>query len=480
MGVYGGSKSALAVMANTMRLELEPKGIDIINIYPGTVNDSFEQNAMREGNRRGVCPTTDCGERTEDIASQILEAAAGSSGEAWLEKTGKWLALAAISWPSLVDNRLKGLRNRVLYESDRHKPHKYRRWRLWQVESSLACNLNCIMCPWKGERQQLGGQGAMSEKTWEALVPMLHDVRSVDFTGGGEPLLQPRLDSWLAEAKSYGCDVGFLTNGLLLMPTFSERLIDIGLNWICFSIDGADKKTYESIRRGSNFDTVCSNIQYLTEKRNAKSPLVMINFVIMDINCHQLEDVIHLASRLGVDQVNFKQCDVIRGEHGKGHGLFEATESDRVKQLQKSLDQAKRIARKLNITVTSFSFLPEEQPVCDQDPRNSLFIRYDGTVSPCINLAVGGPSSFLGKEVVFPHIGYGKLPQVGLEDVWESETCRFYRRLFEQRVRAHQGVLATYDYGRSIAKLNEAFEAAIEAMPEAPEGCRTCHYLFDI
>ena len=45
VGVYGGSKSALAVMTNTMRLELEPKGIDIINIYPGTVATSFEENA---------------------------------------------------------------------------------------------------------------------------------------------------------------------------------------------------------------------------------------------------------------------------------------------------------------------------------------------------------------------------------------------------------------------------------------------------
>ncbi len=32
---YGGSKSALAIMMNTMRLELAGTGIDVINIYPG-------------------------------------------------------------------------------------------------------------------------------------------------------------------------------------------------------------------------------------------------------------------------------------------------------------------------------------------------------------------------------------------------------------------------------------------------------------
>ena len=51
VGVYGGSKSALAVMANTMRLELQPEGIDIINIYPGTVATAFEEHAFREEER---------------------------------------------------------------------------------------------------------------------------------------------------------------------------------------------------------------------------------------------------------------------------------------------------------------------------------------------------------------------------------------------------------------------------------------------
>jgi short-subunit dehydrogenase/wyosine [tRNA(Phe)-imidazoG37] synthetase (radical SAM superfamily) len=480
VGVYGGSKSALAVMANTMRLELEPKGIDILNIYPGTINDSFEKNAMREGNRPGLCSTADCGEAEENIAAQILDAAAGPSGEVWLEKTGKWLALAAIAWPSMVDNRLRGLRNKVLHESDSQKPHKYRRWRLWQVESSLACNLQCIMCPWTGERQSLGSRGHMAEEVWSALVPYLHDVGSVDFTGGGEPLLQKKLLDWIREAKRHGCDAGFLTNGLLLNSSLADQLIDNGLNWICFSIDGADKATYETIRRGSDFDTVCANIAYLTASRSNMRPLTMINFVIMKNNFHQLEDIIRLAAELGADQVNYKQCDVIRGDHGKGFGLFGPTETEGIKQLAHALDKAKRLARRLDIKVTSFSFLPEEQPVCDQDPRNSLFIRYDGSVSPCINLAIGGPSTFLGEDMVFPHVSYGRLSQDNLADIWESEGCLFYRRTFEQRVKIHGLVLDKADYGRSIEKLNEAFEAAIRSMPEAPQSCVKCHYLYDI
>lgn len=372
------------------------------------------------------------------------------------------------------------MRNCALQQPDRNKPHKYRRWRLWQVESSLACNLRCIMCPWKGEREQLGRRGNMSEAVWQALVPFLQDVRSIDFTGGGEPLLQKNLLNWIIEAKQHGCDTGFLTNGLLLDASLTDQLIDNGLNWICISIDGADKATYESIRQGSDFDKVCGNIAYLTRRADNLRPLVMINFVIMNTNFHQLEEMIELACDLGVDQVNFKQCDVIRGEHGKGHGLFAETRTEAVKQRQHELGKAVRRARKMHIKVRSFSFTPEEQPVCDQDPRDSLFVGYDGGVFPCINLAIAGPSTFLGEEIHFPRVNYGKLPEMTLDELWETENCRFYRQNFEQRVRIHDQVLGRYDYGHSIAKLNEAFVAAIKSMPEAPESCRKCHYLYDV
>ena len=385
-----------------------------------------------------------------------------------------------MAWPTKIDNLLTHLRNKAKSESSQPNPLENRRWRLLQVESSLSCNLRCIMCPWQNVRNQIKNHGNMSQEVWNGLRPHLNEVRSIDFTGGGEPLLQPHLLEWIKQAKDAGCEAGFLTNGLLLSDRVSQRLLDLGLNWIGFSLDGADQETYELIRRGADFERLCGNIRKLTKKRITRQPLVMINFVMMRSNHHQLEKIIQLAHELGVEQVNFKQCDVIRGNHGEGHGLFESQVSKHIKQLQKALAKASRRARKLKIKTTAYSFVPDEQPVCDQDPRSSLFVRYDGRVSPCINLAFGGPSSFLGQDVVFPHIVYGRLPDDTLLDIWEGEKAGLFRRSFSQRVKTHDAALAAADLGRDIIKLKEAFRQAVEAMPPAPDGCRKCHYLYNI
>jgi MoaA/NifB/PqqE/SkfB family radical SAM enzyme len=214
--------------------------------------------------------------------------------------------------------------------------------------------------------------------------------------------------------------------------------------------------------------------------RAGNVPKIMINFVLMDLNFHQVEDIVRLASRLGVDQINFKQCEVIRGERGKGHGLFGVEETRDIRRLKKTLEKARRLAKKLNITTTAFAFTPEERAVCEQDPRDSLFIRYDGLAAPCINLAIGGPTTFLGNEVEIPNVHYGRLPDADLMELWQTATCQFYRHQFQQRAQAHDQAIVDGMLNTSGSNRLRALEAAKNAMPDPPQGCNVCHYLHDI
>lgn len=360
------------------------------------------------------------------------------------------------------------------------RPEADRRLRLLQVESALACNIRCIMCPWKDFRAQAQHRGIMPAEIWDAIRPCLRQVQSVDFTGGGEPLLQPLLAQWTEDAKSAGCETGILTNGLLLTEEIAERLVSAGLDWICVSIDGADKAEYERIRVGSNFDTVCDHLANIGRIRSRGIPKTMINFVMMSGNVHQLESIVRLAAELGVDQVNFKQCEVIRGEHGKGHGVFRGEATAETRRLRKAFSRAQKLAHSLGVQTTASSFLPTQRPVCEQDPRDSMFVRHDGLVAPCISLANGGVTTFLGREVYMPSVSYGKIPEDNLPELWDTPACKFYRERFEQRVKVYEETFLQGLIGDSLHTPQRLHESALKKMDEAPEGCRVCHYLYGI
>jgi MoaA/NifB/PqqE/SkfB family radical SAM enzyme len=336
------------------------------------------------------------------------------------------------------------------------------------------------MCPWKEFRGRIENQAVMRPEVWDAIRLHLRDILTVDFTGGGEPLLQPFLPQWVADGKAAGCQTGILTNGLVLHKETAQELIAAGLDWICVSMDGADKDQYERIRIGSSFERVCENLADVARLRVAGVPKTMINFVMMSSNFHQVEDMVTLAARLGVDQVNFKQCDVIRGEQGKGYGLFGREESREIRRMRKALSRALKLARKVGVKTTAAPFTPNERPVCEQDPRDSMFVRYDGTVAPCISLAIGGPTTFLGKDAVMPSVHYGRLLERDLLELWETEPCRLHRQSFHERVRAYENTFVEGLMTDSLRTPQRLREAAVKRMPTAPEGCRVCHYLFDV
>ena len=67
-----------------------------------------------------------------------------------------------------------------------------------------------------------------------------------------------------------------------------------------------------------------------------------------------------------------------------------------------------------------------------------------------------------------------------LMELWESDTCKFYRRQFEQRVAKHDGTIVDLLVRSSGSNRERTLKAARQAMPDPPQGCNVCHYLYDI
>ena len=87
--------------------------------------------------------------------------------------------LAALLMPKYVEKKLTGLRNKIL----QNQSQQGRRWRLLQVESAIACNLRCVMCPWREITKNSENRGLMAQHVWDAIRPHLPQIHSIDFTG---------------------------------------------------------------------------------------------------------------------------------------------------------------------------------------------------------------------------------------------------------------------------------------------------------
>jgi radical SAM protein with 4Fe4S-binding SPASM domain len=105
-------------------------------------------------------------------------------------------------------------------------------------------------------------------------------------------LIDKRLERKIAAMKGIGIPtVTIITNGSLMTRKRAEGILEAGLDFIDFSVDGSTKETFEKIRVQLDFDEVVSNIENFIELRNRINPNchIRIRFTIQDLNRHEFE-----------------------------------------------------------------------------------------------------------------------------------------------------------------------------------------------
>ena len=150
-----------------------------------------------------------------------------------------------------------------------------------------VCTTRCIMCTWKMWTRK---PNTMSNDAFKSILekfgPYREDIQYVSLTGWGEPLLDRGLPGKIKIAKDMGFrGTGFATNCTELDEGKAKELIESGLDTIICSIDGINKKTHETIRVGSDFGKIVSNVQDFIKIRNGSGKTrVMVRFIRQDIN----------------------------------------------------------------------------------------------------------------------------------------------------------------------------------------------------
>jgi len=350
-----------------------------------------------------------------------------------------------------------------------------RPFRLFQVEPTMRCNLRCVMCPWPAQHQTTAD---LSWDTFQKLMPYLSLAHDLDLTGGGEPLLHPRLTDMVRAGKSAGCTVGFSTNATLLTPEIARELVTCGLDWIAYSLDGATPTTYESIRRGAHFDAVVENIRQMQAARSAQGrghgrsqPLTFLFFVMMRQNLHELPAVVALAHELGIDQVVAKNLDVVLKEGDENQLIFGGEGYQPPAEVEDAIGRARAEARRLDTKLRVYELQRQEAVICEQDPLNTAFVNWEGCVSPCITLAYAQRQWWDGRWYPVERQRWGNVATDPLPDILQRPAARQFLAHYEAR---------RYAWFTSAAAASAELPGGRSAFPPAPEACQRCGYLYGI
>ena len=177
-----------------------------------------------------------------------------------------------------------------------------------------SCNLRCAHCITSApERTKSGRARAMTPWVLDRLRDALPFVEYAGFVHGGEPLTSPLLYDVLGALRSArkGAPtmVHLLTNGVLLDERTTARLAEAGVGSISVSLDGATAEVNDRIRVGGDFHAVCENVRGAVRVRRALGADLRlgISSVVWRESAEQVEALVELASRLGVDWLKLEE-----------------------------------------------------------------------------------------------------------------------------------------------------------------------------
>ena len=297
------------------------------------------------------------------------------------------------------------------------------------LEVTTRCNLNCITCI----RNNWNDPGA--DLSWELFHHLLQQMaafprlKTIHFGGFGEPLLHPRLLDMVRAAREAGYSVKVSTNGMLLDRELARDFIKVGVREIIVSCDSPDLKEFAHIRAGGNLRLLEQNLLNLTYlKRQAyhRYPRLSLEFVLMQKNLAQVNNLPSFAQRLGASHVLVTN-------------LLPYT-VDMVSEILYAAPPPISITPKywINPEISFTSRLSVDLPRmkwgaarrCSFIDNRTTSIAQDGYVSPCYPLLHPHTYYIFGRRKEVSRYTLGNIADTDLIDIWlQPEYVKFRNRV---------------------------------------------------
>lgn len=236
------------------------------------------------------------------------------------------------------------------------------------IEPTTSCNLGCPECP-SGLKSFTRDTGTLSVDFYNKFLhEVQRDLIYLYFYFQGEPYLHPDFLSLVKAASEKNIYTVTSTNAHFLSPRKATETVQSGLDRILISIDGASQETYESYRKGGKLAKVIEGTKNLVKAKsqlNSSTPHIIIQFLVVKPNEHEIPEILQLGKDLGVDEVKLKTAQVY--DFKNGNELIPSIEQ--YSRYRKNEDGSYRIKNKLENKCWKL--------------WHSCVVTWDGNIVPC-------------------------------------------------------------------------------------------------
>lgn len=250
------------------------------------------------------------------------------------------------------------------------------------VSLTSNCNLKCVMCG------SYNFDWTISEKLEKEIIDLFPVIQEITYAGG-EPFLYKNFEKMLDLGYKNNVCQRIITNGLFFNEDIADKLLKYNVQFH-ISVDAPNKKIYESIRKGANFDVLVKNLLMFKNKAYNKNSDLFLNCVVMEENYKYLEEMISFAKEFGFKKVFFLALN--------DKSVYSAEILEHIKN---NIEVYYNIAKNKNIIIESplLEFLSgtnttkdiclksDDEFIC-RLPWQRFFIKYDGKSLPdCVCFA---------------------------------------------------------------------------------------------
>lgn len=178
-----------------------------------------------------------------------------------------------------------------------------------QVDLTGRCNHDCMMCFYRNagfKHLEFVPYEEIPLDVGTRLFDQMADlgIRALELTGGGEPLIYPKIRECLDRISKRELELALVTNGSLLTEDILDRITNP--KWIRVSMEAATEETRRKIHRSprGEFEQTLKNLQRIVD-RKFDDCKIGVSFIIQPENYHEIIQAARLYKKIGVDNIRF-------------------------------------------------------------------------------------------------------------------------------------------------------------------------------